>query len=221
MDEAHSKDKAAESAKDMAGEIAYVRALAEEGRNAPLVGGILYVIWGALIAVAALIQFADVMGLVALAGNLKWAPWFVAFGLGWALSFWFGGRNRAKPGSRTVGNRTAMSAWFAVGLFTSGFFITLTLVHDRFTNLGVPPFFLFSLMFPVAFGLYGVAFFASATAARLDWLRWFAAAAWAFSFVSLFLLDSDYQMLVAAVGVIVCALIPGVILMRREPSDIV
>lgn len=206
---------------DMADELAYVRSLAEEGRNAPLVGGVIYVIWGALIGSAALFQYANTVGLISLEGAIGWAPWFGAFVLGWVLSFLAGRRTSAKPGARTIGNRTAAAAWFAVGLFASGFWITLFLVHDRYAAIGVPDYFLFSLMFPIAFGLYGVAFFASATAARLDWLRWIALAAWAFSFATLFLLDNAIQMLVAGVGTFVCALLPGLILMRREPSDIV
>lgn len=207
--------------KDMADELAYVRSLAEEGRNAPLVGGVIYVIWGALIGSAALFQYANTVGMISLNGALGWAPWFAAFGLGWILSFLAGRRTGAKPGARTIGNRTASAAWMAVGLFASGFWITLFLVNDRYAAIGVPDYFLFSLMFPIAFGLYGVAFFASATAARLDWLRWFALAAWAFSFATLFLLDSAVQMLVASAGTFICALLPGLILMRREPSDIV
>jgi hypothetical protein len=206
---------------DMADELAYVRSLAEEGRNAPLVGGVIYVIWGGLIGAAALVQYASLAGVISLEGALGWAPWFAAFALGWTLSLFAGRRANAKPGARTVGNRTASSAWFAVGLFISGFWITLFLVHDRYVAVGVPDYFLFSLMFPIAFGLYGVAFFASATAARLDWLRWFALAAWGFSFATMFLLNNSLQMLVAAIGTLVCALLPGVILMRREPSDIV
>lgn len=207
--------------KDLSDEIAYVRSLAEEGRNAPLVGGSTYVVWGAAISLAALTAFANGMGWIALRGGLQWAPWLGAFLLGWGASFWLGRSASRKPGSRTVGNRTAMSAWQAVGLFISGLFATMFFVHDRYSAAGVPPYFLFSLMFPISFGLYGVAFFASATAARLDWLRWFAVAAWGFSFLSLFLLDSPYQMLAAAIGTAFCALVPGVILMRREPSDIV
>lgn len=206
---------------DLSDELAYVRSLAEEGRHAPLVGGINYVIWGALIGTAALFQYAQLAGYLALGGGVAWAPWFAAFILGWIASVVFGRRAGRKPGARTVGNRTAAAAWLAVGMFMSGFWLTVMFVHDRFTGAGVPPYFLFSLMFPIAFGLYGVAFFASATAAKLDWLRWFALAAWAFSFVTLFLAADARQLLVAALGTYVCALLPGIILMRREPSEIV
>ena len=39
---------------DISDDLAYVKALAEEGRDTPLVGGIMYVIWGCLIGAAAL-----------------------------------------------------------------------------------------------------------------------------------------------------------------------
>jgi hypothetical protein len=93
--------------------------------------------------------------------------------------------------------------------------------HDNFTALGVPPYFLFAMMFPVAFGVYGVAFYASAVAARLDWLKWFALLSWGFSIASLFLAGSDYQFLLGAAGSFACAALPGLLLMREEPKEIV
>ena len=42
---------------DLASELAYVRSLAEEGRDAPLVSGVYYLLWGGLMTVAALIVF--------------------------------------------------------------------------------------------------------------------------------------------------------------------
>lgn len=206
---------------DMAAELAYVRALAEEGRNAPLVGGAIYAVWGGLIGAASLMQYAAAAGWLALPGSLGWAPWVGAFAIGWALSLIVGARSARKPGAMTVGNCTASSAWLGVGLFISGLFLTLMIVHDNYAAAGLPPYFLFSLMFPVAFGLYGVAFLASATAARLDWLKWFAYASWGFAFASLFLLGDSRQMLLAAAGSFVCALTPGLLLMRREPSETV
>jgi hypothetical protein len=111
--------------------------------------------------------------------------------------------------------------WLSVGLFMTVFWIALMFVHDNFTAYGVPAYFLFTLMFPVAFGLYGVAFYATAVAARLKWLKGFALLSWAFSVASLFLLASDYQFLLGAAGCFSCAVVPGVLLMRGEPKDII
>jgi hypothetical protein len=206
---------------DLASELAYVRSLAEEGRDAPLVGGIYYLLWGGLMGVAALIVFMVLSGVLALGLPGVFGPWIVAGVTGWAASMAIGRSGARKPGSLTLGNRTAQAVWFSVGVFMTLFWIALIFVHDDFTAAGVPAYFLFTLMFPVAFGLYGVAFFATAVAARLKWLKGFALLSWAFSAASLFLLASDYLFLLGAAGSFSCAALPGVLLMRSEPKDIV
>lgn len=211
----------ADQTSDLAGEIAYVRALAEEGRNAPLVNGLFYVIWGGLITAGALVEYAVRTQILEVDGAASWFIWLSVFALGWGASRLAGARMGRKPGAQSIGNRTAASAWLAVGLFATGFWLTMTLAHDNYAHEGVPDYFLFGTLFPVAFGLYGIAFFATATAAQLPWLRYFAFAAWAFSFAALFLLGQPAQMLLAAAGTFACAVVPGVMLMRREPSDIV
>ena len=200
--------------------LAEMRALAEEGRDAPLINGFMYVLWGGLLGSAALVVFMAEMGWVNLLGHVSgYAPWMIAIGAGWILSMIYGPKAARKRGASTVGNRTARSVWFAVGLFMTGFWMTLMVVHDNYTALGVPPYFLFSLMFPLFFGLYGVAMFATATAARVEWLRWVALVSWGCSAVSLFLIGTPYQTLVAALGSLAGALVPGLILMRGESKD--
>jgi hypothetical protein len=205
----------------LAGEVAYVKALAEEGRNAPLVGGILYVIWGVAIAAAALATWASAIGAITLpfVGGLWF--WVASFVIGWLASFILGAKSLSKPGALTVGNKTARAAWIAVGVFMSVFWIAAMLFRGRLASAGFEPRFLFGLMFPVAFGLYGIAFFATAVAARLDWMRGFAIASWIFSVASLFFIGDARQFLAGAAGSLLCAALPGLLLMRREPSEIV
>lgn len=213
----------AESSKqDLAGEIAYVKTLAEEGANAPLVGGVLYVIWGAVIGAASLITWLRAASIVELPGFVGgvWF-WIGAFAIGWALCFMFGAKIGSKPGALTIGNQTASAAWLGVGAFLMIYWLALLATHDRFTGEGIAPYALFGTMFPVAFGVYGIAFFATATAARLPWMRGIAIAAWIFSVASLFYFGDSKQLLIAAAGSFICAALPGLILMRREPNDIV
>ncbi len=205
----------------LAGEVAYVKALAEEGRNAPLVGGVLYVIWGVAMAIAALATYASASGFIAVpfVGGLWF--WAASFVIGWAASFIVGAKSRAKPGALTVGNKTARAAWIAVGVFMSLLWIASMLFQERLSAAGFETRFLFGFMFPIAFGLYGIAFFVTAVAARLDWMRGFAIASWIFSLAALYFLGDTRQFLVGAAGSLLCAALPGVLMMRREPSQIV
>ncbi|MEM8770310.1 MAG: hypothetical protein AAGD92_01555 [Pseudomonadota bacterium] len=206
---------------DLASDLAYVKALAEEGRDTPLVGGIYYVIWGGLVGAAALLVYLHDVGVLSSIPTLGYSPFLIAFIAGWIGSFTIGSRADRKPGARTLGNRTASAVWFAVGICLTGFWLTLMVVHDNFQNAGVPPYFLFNLMFPVAFGFYGVAFYATATAGRVGWLRIIALGALVFAALSLAFMGSVHQTLVGAMGSLCCALLPGLILMRGEPSEVV
>ena len=205
----------------MASELAYVRSLAEEGRDAPLVGGVHYVLWGGLMGAASLCAFLILTGVAPIRGVPVSAPWIVAGLIGWCASLLMRRVTGPKPGALTMGNRTAQAVWFAVGIFVTAFWVGLMIVHDDFTQYGVPRYFLFSLMFPVSFGVYGVAFYATATAARLSWLKGFALLSWGFSVAALFLMTSNYQFLLGAAGCFLCAGLPGLLLMRQEPKVIV
>lgn len=208
--------------RDLAGEIAYVKTLAEEGRNAPLIGGVFYLIWGVLLAAACLLTWlrvTDVPGVPDFIGGLGF--WIVTLAAGWGLCFFVARKVGGKPGAMTIGNQTAKSAWFGVGIFVLVYWFSLLAFHGNFEAEGIKPYALFNTMFPVSFGVYGIAFYATATAARLAWLRGFAVAAWIFSVASLYFLGDARQIIVAGVGSLICAALPGFILMRREPSDIV
>ena len=69
---------------------------------------------------------------------------------------------------------------------------------------------------------YSVASSAEATISLgRESLIWIGLAAIFFSCVSLMLMGSMHQTLAGAIGTLVCAVLPGVILMRREPNRIV
>lgn len=206
---------------DIRDDLAYVRALAEEGRDTPLVNGVFYVIWGALMGAAALVAYAHAADWLDLGAYGDLGPWVTAFVLGWIFSFLYGRKAVAKPGAATIGNRTAAAVWLSVGMFVSLFWIALMIVHDDFVQIGVPNYFLFNLMFPIGFGLYGVAFSATAAAARLRWPYGFALLSWGFSVLSLMYMGRMETFLIAAAGFFLCAMVPGIVFMRNEPSEIV
>ena len=99
---------------------AYVQALAREGAEAPLVGGVLYLIWGLVIASAALVDFLAAAGVIAIpfVGGIGF--WIGAFAIGWLATFAFGRRLIGRPGAFTVGNRTAAAK--ALGMSRATFY---------------------------------------------------------------------------------------------------
>lgn len=204
---------------DLAGDIALVRTLAEEGRNAPLVNGVLYAIWGGVIAIASLLEYLSVVGMLPAGGAIGFFMrylWLAAIAGGWALSFALGGRADRKPGASTIGNRTANAVWLGVGIFITLLWIANLLspvIPGAEHRVGRS-----ISMFPVVFGVYGVAFFATASAARLPWMRGVAVASWIFCLASYYFIGADEQLLVGAAGSIVVALLPGIALMRRAPQ---
>lgn len=207
---------------DLAGDLAYGKPPTDEGGNAPLIGGVLYVVWGLLIGVASFVVWlraASIVDLPHFVGGIGY--WLSVLALGWGLTFVCAPKIAATPGALSIGNRTAMAVWLGAGAFLLIYWIALTVLHGKFEPVGVQPYTLFGTMVPVAFGVYGIAFFATATAARLNWMRGFAAAAWIFSVASLFYFGAQTQLLVAAIGSVTCAALPGFLLMRREPSDAV
>ena len=122
----------------LASELAYVRSLAEEGRDAPLIGGVYYVLWGGLMGAAALVAFFILTGTLSLGPAGPFIPWVVAGLCGWGLSMTLGRRAGGKPGSLSLGNRTSSATWFAVGVFMTLFWLALVFVHDNFIGAGVP-----------------------------------------------------------------------------------
>lgn len=207
-------------AKDLASETDFVKSIDEEGRKAPLAGGAHYVTWGAVIGIAAFLSWlrsANVLELPGFVGGLWF--WFAALAIGCGLSFLFARKFIAKPGGLAVGAMTEMSMWFSAGIFMIVFLLSITVLHDNFEAAGIKPYALFWMVLPVAFGVCGLSFHAIAIAARLDWMRGFAAAAWIFSAASLYYLGDAKQLLAASAGSVICAVFPGLILIRLGAGD--
>lgn len=203
-------------------DLAYVRSLAEEGAHAPLVGGIYYVIWGGLLAFGLFVIWLDAVVDTIRLGQSQLYLWVAIFAAGWGLSFTVGKYwSKNKPGAHTMGNQTANAVWMAGGVLMSTLWFSLLVIHDNFTHIGVPPYFLFNLMFPISFGVFGVAFFATAVASRVNWLKPFALLSLIFCVTTLMIMGTMTQLLMSGAGVVLCCLLPGILLMRKEPSVVV
>lgn len=202
-------------------DLAYIKAIAEEGRNTPLLGGRNFLLWGGLVGTAALVVF--LMEINVIPGFDQMVLWTGTLVLGWVLSFLINGKSAERPGASSLSNRTVDAAWLACGIFVTVYWLSIVAASMLVEAGGYPVRFLFATMFPVAFGLYGLAFFATAVVAHQPWYRWISVVSWAIAcalLLSLSIWPAAY-MLVAAIGTYAVVLVPGYVMLRNEPSEIV
>lgn len=195
-------------------DLARLRSLAEEGRNAPLLGGWHLILWGAAIALALLINWGVA------ARVLPWPQWSLAIswfgiaGLAWAASFVLGARKSGSPGAHTVANRVERAVWVAAGAFMMVLALALFAFGMR---AGEPAAWAYyAVMTPVGFGAYAIAFNATGVAAGLASMRPLVLLSLAFAAATTLLIGDPLQYLVGALGVALVVIPAGLRQLRGE-----
>lgn len=179
---------------DLLDDLAYARALAEEGRHAPLIGGLIEGLW-------------------------RGAVGFVWIGFA-ALSsigvFVLRARVGAKPGGSAMANRVDARVWEGVAITIAVLavsILTRAVLSGDFTLAGA--------IMASGFGLYGVPLFVTACISDQRWLRSIAVLSWITSAALWFFLAEPWAYLIASAACLVVLVGPGIVLMRREPAAIV
>ena len=196
---------------------AYIRGVSEAARGAPLLGGRFLVFWGLLVGAAWTGQWAvlsGAFGLPAWSLGVLWGAFGVIAGVGMTLLVRGVAR---KPGRGAVGNRVEASVWTGAGL---GLFSYAGAVIVAGLLGALPSVVAYDSILGVAFVVYAVAFLATAAASGQAWLRGFAALSFTGAGIVPFFLGQPVLYLVSAVIVLAVAVVPGVILLRREPADL-
>ena len=202
------------AASGAAGDLAYIRQVSEAASGAPLLGGRFLVFWGLLVSAAWTGQWAVLSGAAGLplgALGALWLAFGVIAGVGMALLV----RSiKRKPGQGAVGNRVETAVWTGAGF---GLFSYAGAVIVAGALGAVPPV-AYDTIIGVAFVVYAVSFLATAAASGQAWLRAFAALSFAGAGLVPFFLGEPVLYLVSAGIVFVVAVVPGAVLLSREPA---
>lgn len=197
-------------------DIAYMKIMAQEGSRGPLLGGAILVAAGAIFGGGSIVHYlieSGVLNLPPVAYSIVWGVAFLAFVLALAI---LSARFKTRPGARSPANRAAGTAWMGVGIAIFVLSISIGVVSWR---LGTPaP----TAVFPaLILALYGSGWAVSAEMSGQKWLWWLAIGGWVAAPVTVWFIGSPLMWLVYAAGLFGLAFVPGLILMRQEPSDIV
>lgn len=197
-----------------ADDLAYVRRLMESGAHAPLLGGRFMAWWGLLLSAA---YFAHHLALNGAMGDQQtvygwiWLP-FVPVGLAgqWLLSRTM----PAKAGAGSAGNLASRAVWAAAGLATGSMAIGSALAARNGAGPAT-----FDWIAPVGFAVYACALIVTGALARNRVVV--AAGAGAVVMVGLFTAAIRHpdRYLIAAIGIALVVLLPGLILLRAEPRS--
>lgn len=204
--------------KKYADDLAYVREVAESGASAPLLGGRFLVWWGALVTLAYIGHYAILNGVAGLgtdALGLMWIAFIVIALAGhFAMIFLF---SRDKPGASSAGNRASATVWMASGMVLFSFFagVMIKSVLDGTASVG------FNWSIPLVLGVYGISQLVSGT---MSGSRGLMVAGWGgivFVGITAIMIGTAELYLAAAAAAAMIVLVPGVIMLRDEPSTTV
>lgn len=201
----------------LADDIAFARSLAEEGAVSPSLSGRFAVMWGVLVTAALLTHWGVMAGHVPLPPEMIGLIWFVmgiTGGIGGAV---LGAGLKDKAGQSTAGNQAERAAWpvVAVTLFVIAIALMVSVV---FRN---QPTILFDMLIVMAFGFYAVMTSVSARLFREPRNYWRAGVSLAVATLSAVMIGAPVIYLIAAAGVVVTQVLPGIAALRAEPASIV
>lgn len=203
------------SPQSIADDLAYIRDLAEAGEKAPLLGGRYLVWWGGLTTLAYLVHYSIAEGMFGLqpsAFGILWIGYVVlGVGVSFSLNATFG---PGKPGAASTGNRVSALVWKSAGLFLGAYF-TGAFLKAALTADGFNPF-IWSV--PLVIGVYGLAQYVGGMIAGNRVLTLAGQAALIATVPAVLLVGSNPLWLLGAAVAAFCILLPGILLMRNEPS---
>lgn len=196
-----------------ADDIAYVRRLAESGARAPLIGGRFMAWWGLLVTIAWTAQHFAVNGLVGDGGAIFGIIWF-GFGIvGMLGQFVLARTMPAKAGEGSAGNRASRVVWGAGALAIVSMVTGVAILAGKGVGYAA-----FDWIVPVAFAVYACALIVTGALAcdRIAMRAGYGAVVMVGLYTA-FILDPN-RYLIAAAGAAATVLLPGVLLMLREPG---
>jgi hypothetical protein len=197
-------------------DLAFIKALAQEGRRAPLLNGRSLIAAGVIYGLTSLAAWAIAVGVLQLDHAWRWGVWVLATAIFYPF-IWISKRAACgRPGASAVSNVAVGAAWRGLGYSLLAMAVATTLAAWREHSLIVWDIFPCTVLV-----FYGAGWMVAAAMSQQVWVRWVAAGCLACAVAVGFLADSVASYLVFAAGCFLLVALPGWLLLRAEPSDIV
>lgn len=201
----------------LADDLDFVRQMAEEGAQAPNIGGRFGFLWGMVITVALLLHWTAFHDWSPIQPQHLMFTWIGSVLVGFVGQFMIGAGLSQKPGASSAGNRAGEAIWMILG---PGFgFLFAGIAIAVFVRDQSPM--LFNMIMPAAFLAYAGAAGVSAALFRQK-SQWVVAILCLVAcFGTAALANTSEAYLIAAAGVFITQVIPGLRDLRSEPKSVV
>lgn len=195
----------------------YLREVAESGQSAPLLGGRFLAWWGGLTTIAYAGHWAIASGFIGvgeMAYGLLWSA-FLLLGIGGQIvlvrTF-----PESKPGIASVGNRAERVVWQASGFAMFAYFATLML-KSYVSGAGSMG---FAWSFAVVFMIYGIGLITTGALGESQLLHRAGIVALCVVPFAAWFAGTEASWLFASIGAGLCMFVPGVLMMKHEPTGV-
>jgi hypothetical protein len=193
-------------------DLAFLRALAEDGRHTPLLGGSILATAGGCYGSASLIQWLILSGVLDVSPVWLFGLWALAVAIHLTIQSVLIGKVASKPGAGSSANRASRDVWTAIGLGCFVLMIAVGVASWKARTdvlIGFAP--------SIILVLYGAAWWVAGSVSKLAWIRAVAVASFAAAIAMGLLIGSTWVWLAYALALFLLALAPGLTLMRQEP----
>lgn len=197
-------------------DIAFMRAMAHEGRNAPLLNGPILVAAGLIFGVANTVQWAIVANVLVVDPMVQLWVWLTAGAVFGLALFFLVRRASRKPGFGSPGNKAVGAAWSGLGfgIFVMWLsFLAVGFSTGNWTMMWAMP----SLVATA----YGSAWIVAGSMSGQRWMTAIGLLAYAGAVLFGALIGDPGLYLAFTALMVATALIPGIVLTRQEPAEVV
>ncbi|GBQ29201.1 hypothetical protein ACLRDC_09925 [Gluconacetobacter sacchari] len=192
-------------------DLAFMRALAEAGRSAPLTSGPYFLGAGLLFGLASVVAWAVATGRAGLPPQAQVWVWLAAMVVYLPVIWVLNRAQPGRPGSVVMVNRAIGMMWSGLGTGVGIMFLAGLILAWR---CGTP---IVWVMFPsLVLALYGAGWSATAVISGQSWLRLVAAGAFAGALAVAATIDSSAVLLLYGLLILLLVALPGWVLLRRE-----
>ncbi len=202
---------------ETANDLGYLRNLAEAGQHAPLLGGRFAIMWGVLFSAALITQWLVLTGQAPFGSDKLGFVWIGMIITGWIGSTLLVRSLKGKPGAGSVGNRAESVVWSAGGFAIFVYWLAVM----ASVLVGKADYVIFDTILIVAFCIYGICYFATGGLSGNRSMYVIGALCFIAAIINGALIHQPLAYLISAGFVVLVTIVPGIISMRQEPSQIV